>query len=181
MTDEIKDEQAPSEPDAVGDETASEEEETRRQLFTPNQVTKKDLDAVFGRMERMEKDLKKSIESKNVSPTGSGDVDLDRILEVKAATEGLDTREVQSLRLIAKQKKLPLTQARQDDDFILWQDGYKRKVELENVKNNIPTPSTTQNSSNVAKSIKEMTMEDRTKLFKEMGLVKAHKPPELVE
>jgi hypothetical protein len=180
MTDEIKDEQAPSEPDAVGDETASEEEETRRNLFTPNQVTKKDLDAVFGRIERMEKDIKKSIESKNIT-TSSGDVDLDRILEVKSATEGLDTREIQTLRLISKQKKVPLNQARQDDDFVLWQDGYKKKVELENVKNNIPTPSTTQNSSNVAKSIKDMPIEDRTKLFKELGLIKAHKPPELVE
>lgn len=125
------------------------------------------------------KELKDLISRQPVTTTG--DADVDKILEIKAATEGLDDQEVVMLRKLSKADKISLSEARNSDAFAIFQRGYKQKVEMENIKDNVPPPSTTQSPSQMAKDLKSMSYDERQKLFREMGLTKSHKPPEVKE
>ena len=93
--------------------------------------------------------------------------DIDAILEVQEATKDLTSKEIAELKLRADALKVPLTEARKDENFVLWQKAYKEKVD----KENIPLPSTTQGNVLGEKTLKEMTLEERTKKFEDMGLV----------
>lgn len=66
--------------------------------------------------------------------------DVDAILEVQRATSGLDPREVGELKVRANAMGISLTEARENEDFKLWQSSYKEKVDKEKA----PIPSTTQ-------------------------------------
>ena len=124
------------------------------------------------------KELRESFSNQQPVST-TGDADVDKILEIKTSTEGLDTSEVMMLRKISKVNKISLSDARSNEDFTTWQKGYKQKVEMENIKDNIPPPSTTQAPSDVKKALNQMTFEERDKLWKDLGLVQRHKPPEV--
>src|SRR3990167_2225198 len=91
---------------------------------------------------------------------------IDEILEVQEATKDLTGSEISELKLRADALKVPLTEARKDANFVLWQKAYKEKVE----KDNIPLPSTTQENASENKSWKDMSLEERTKLWESMGL-----------
>lgn len=98
--------------------------------------------------------------------------EIDAILEVQEATKGLTPAEVVELRLRADALKTSLTDARKSEGFIIWQSGYKSKVEKENAL----LPSTTQGNVKGEKTLNEMTLDERTKKFEEMGLVKKQTP-----
>jgi hypothetical protein len=138
---------------------------------------------LFERTKKAEAGVKELREmlSKQPPVSTTGDADVDKILEIRAATKDLDDNEVVMLRKLSKVDKISLSDARNSDNFAIWQKGYKQKVEMDNIKNNVPPPSTTQSSSQVAKDVKSMSYEERQKLFRDMGLTKSHKPPEVKE
>jgi len=58
--------------------------------------------------------------------------DVDAILEVQNATSGMDPEEVSELRLRAKALGVSLSEARQNKNYQLWQQGHKAEVEKAN-------------------------------------------------
>lgn len=92
---------------------------------------------------------------------------IDAILEVQEATKDLSAAEIAELKLRADALKVPLTEARRNENYMLWQKAYKEKVEREN----IPLPSTTQGNVKGEKTYKEMDLAERTKYFEELGLI----------
>ncbi|MFH1327405.1 MAG: hypothetical protein ABIH76_00925, partial [Candidatus Bathyarchaeota archaeon] len=98
---------------------------------------------------------------------------IDTILEVQEATKDLTTPEIEELKVRADILKTSLSDARKNENFVLWQKAYREKVEKENV----PLPSTTQGNVSKEKSLKEMTLEERTKYFEKIGLVTKQYPP----
>lgn len=73
---------------------------------------------------------------------------VDEILEVQQATKGLSTEEVVELKRRALIEDIPLSEARKDPNYILWQSAWKAKVEKEKT----PPPSTQQGQEEKKKS-----------------------------
>lgn len=151
--------------DDIQETPQPEEKETPiKQTDSPEQYSEREK-RYYARMKQAENEAKKwrSEAEKAKKPVS----EVDAILEVQEATKGLDTSEVTELRLRADALKTTLTEARKSEGFALWQRGYKEKVEKENP----PLPSTTQGNVKEGKSLKEMTIDERTELFKKIGLV----------
>ena len=151
-------EQAPQETEMP--EYVKEIESKNRQLW---ERTKKVENQGYQILDKLAEFEKKTSQT----PLGASDAEVDRILEIKSATEGLDAKQIGYLRDLSKIKKISLTDARQHEDFGLWNEAYGRKVE----KENIPLPSTTQGNVKGEKTYKEMNLEERTKYFEELGLI----------
>lgn len=149
---ETPEEETPKETPVSEQET----EEKKPEVAEEKAVTQKELDKVYARMKTAEEKAKKAeaqlAEKKPVS-------EVDTILEVQQATKGLKPDEVVELQLRAKANKVSLSEAREDENFKLWQEGRKAKVEKEKALN----PSTTQ--SEVEKK-KSMTIDERLKAAK---------------
>lgn len=121
--------------------------------------------------EESEKALKKENERLKKVRSSGEPLDVDSILEVQTATKGLNSDEVEELRLRAKAKELSLTEARKDENFILWQKSYKEKVAKQKALN----PSTTQGETKRPKTVEERlqeakTLEEKEKILDELGL-----------
>jgi len=99
--------------------------------------------------------------------------EVDAILEVQEATRGLSAPEIEELKLRADALKVPLTEARRNENFALWQKAYKEKVD----KENIPLPSTTQGNVRGGKTLEEMSIDERTEVFQKAGLITKQYPP----
>lgn len=153
-------EEAPVEETPVNPEEApvSEQvtEENKPETVKEEMVSKKELDKLYARTKKAEEDAKKAknqlAEQKSVS-------EVDTILEVQKATKGLDADEVAELQLRAKAKEVSLSEAREDENFKLWREGKKAKVEKEKALN----PSTAQPG---AAPKKPLTTEERLKAAK---------------
>lgn len=148
------------------EETSSDEEVTsQKKEYTDSEKR------LYARAKRAEEATKKAkaelVESQK--PTS----EIDAILEVQQATKGLDMAEVAELKLRATANRTSLVDARQNDDFQLWQKAYKEKV----AKENIPDPSTKQSKTG-SKNLDDLTEEETEKLFVKQGWVKNYgRPP----
>lgn len=152
-------------------ETPNAEKETpNEKTDSPEQYTEREK-RYYARMKQAENIAKAAREelARSRKPVG----EIDAILEVQEATKDLTVPEITELRLRANALGKPLSETRSDENFKLWQKAYKEKVE----KENIPLPSTTQGNAQKEKTLKEMTREERTKLFEGMGLIKRGIPP----
>ena len=168
------------------DETTEPEEETQEEVDeetseeTVETETPKtqavDYEAKFKasqeeaiRLKKVVDELKKPKSSSTGEPAKEP-LDVDSILEVQTATRGLDSDEVEELRLRAKALGVPLTEARRDDNFVLWRDARKAKVAKDKALN----PSTTQTEKEKPKTLEERlknaTFEEKGKILDEMGL-----------
>lgn len=111
-------------------------------------------------------------------------LDVDEIIDINASLEGLDKREQEWL---AQQHKLtgqPLSEIRKGEDFLLWQTGYKVKVEKERALK----PSGAQPNEDRPKGLRERlselnssknfkaNLEEQEKLLKDAGLYKEPRP-----
>ena len=83
--------------------------------------------------------------------------DVDAILEVQRATMGLDQKEVGELKVRANALGVPLSEARENEDFKLWQMSYQDKV----AKEKAPVPSTTQPGEGRPRTEAEILDENR--------------------
>lgn len=104
--------------------------------------------------------------------------DVDIILEVQNATAGLSPQEVEELQARAKIKGSSLSEARKDENFILWQDALKAKVEKE--KQTL-APSNKQSEVEKPKGLGDELVEAHGKSLDDLGdaLMKRnlYKPP----
>ena len=156
--------QKPEEGEPSEEETPVSEqaEENKPEVAKEEMVTKKELDKLYARTKKAEEEAKKAkaqlAESKPVS-------EVDTILEVQSATKGLEPEAVEELQLRAKANNVSLTEARKDDNFKLWQDGRKAKVEKEKALK----PSTTQSEAEIkeSKTIDQRLQEAKTQDEKE--------------
>ncbi len=167
----------PAEEETAEEETSDSEQETEENKpeVTKEEkvVTQKELDKLYARMKIAEERAKKA-EGKLSKEKSSGettDEEMDYILEVQKSTRGLDENEVDELRLRAKSKGITLSEARKDDNFVLWQKGYREKVAKEKALN----PSTTQTEVKKPKTVEQRlaeakTFEEKEKILDEMNL-----------
>lgn len=146
-----------------------ETETPNEKTDSPEQYTEREK-RYYARMKQAENIAKQAREelSKAKKPVS----EIDAILEVQAATKDLSAQEIVELRYRATALGKPLSEARKDENFKLWQEAYKGKVEKENAL----LPSTTQGNVTREKSLKEMSEDERRVLFQEMGLVKRQTP-----
>lgn len=190
MEDETKqvDEQESLNP-AESEETLNTEEEAEVEEITEvsEESQSAKLDELYKnqkvRAEKAEAELKKlekQLNAKVNKDTGSRDaasLDVEDYIDISASLEGLDQREKEKLAREHKLTGRPLSEIRKDEDFVLWQEAYRQRVEKERALN----PSTTQeerekDSSLSAKLAKANTLEETEKILEEAGLYKAPRP-----
>jgi len=152
----------------VLEQPQKEEKETpKEKTDSPEQYSEREK-RYYARMKQAESIAKTAREelAKVKKPADASDVDS--IIEVQEATRGLAASEIEELKLRADALKVPLTEARKDKNFQLWQKAYREKVEKEQAA----LPSTTVGNVEKEKPLGEMDIEDRTKLFEDAGLLK---------
>jgi len=159
-----EEEQEPQKPQIP--EYVKEIESKNRQLWERTKKAEAGYKELESRLDEFEKRVQ-------LTPSGASDTEVDKILEIKSATEGLDAKQIGYLRTLSKAKSISLTDARQDEDFGLWNGAYKQKVE----KENIPLPSTTQGNAQENKTYKDLPIEEKRKIWEEMGLVTKKRIP----
>ena len=161
----------PTEEETVVNQPQTVETEAPKE-DTPEQYSEREK-RYYARMKQAENIAKEAREelAKVKRPTNVQNIDA--ILEVQEATKDLDSTEISELKLRADALKVPLTEARRNENFVLWQKAHKEKV----AKENIPLPSTTQGNVQGEKSLKDMTLDERTTVFEKMGLVTKQRSP----
>lgn len=156
-------------------ETEENKPEVAEKDYDDEIVTRKELNKLYARAKTAEEKAKKA-EAKLVQARKPVS-DVDAILEVQKATKGLDEDEVAELQLRAKAMGVPLSDARQNENFKIWRDGRKAKVEKEKALN----PSTAQSEVESKKSksldqrLKEAkTSEEQAKILNELTYTDAY-------
>lgn len=142
---------------------------------------KKDLESALNQKEhfrtKFEKEEAARVAAEKKAGEGNGGskpvLEVEDFIDISASLEGLDTREKEYL---ANQHKLTgksLGDIRKDENFLLWQDAYKRKVEKE--KSALP-PTNTQTTENAPVSLDKkledpnLSMAEKEKILSEAGL-----------
>jgi len=135
---ETSEEEPQTEPEEAPKETPQSEKETPEKTDSPKEEYSDREKRLYARMKQAEEDAKKAKEdlAKSTKPQS----DVDAIVEVQQATDGLDPTEIAELKNRATITGLSLLEARKDDNFVLWQTAYRTKVEKEKALN----PSTRQ-------------------------------------
>jgi colicin import membrane protein len=150
------------------EEEATEEAEDEEDKSSDLEAKNRQL---FERAKKAEEKLKAMEKAGKVNKEKSTGDNLDYILEVQSATKGLDAEEVEELRLRAKAKDYSLSEARKDENFVLWQKARKEKV----AKAKALDPSTKQAEVKKAKTPEQRlaeakTLEEQGKILDELGL-----------
>ena len=131
-------------------------------------------DAFYGKLKASEEKVKALEEKLKAKEEVKADSlgDIEKIAQVTAALSGLDNVEQERLIAEAKFKGVSLSEAKKDDNFLLWKKAYNQKVEEE--KQNL-TPSTKQEAIEGEKSLDEMNLDEKEEHFKKLGLIKSPK------
>ena len=157
----------------VPEQPQKEEKETpKEKTDSPEQYSEREK-RYYARMKQAENIAKAAREELAKLKKPTSEADIDSIIEVQEATRDLTATEIEELKLRADALKVPLTEARKDVNFQIWQKGYRDKVEKEQAA----LPSTTVGNVEKEKTLKEMTLDERTKLFEEAGLLKKRVSP----
>ena len=110
--------------------------------------------------QKKQKELEQELEEtkkklpKKEEPSEEDD-EIDHIIEVTSATEGLERKEISHLKLVANAKDVSLSEARDDDDFNIWLEAKRKKVERDK---QTPEPDSRQPSEE--KTYADWTQED---------------------
>ncbi len=155
----------PTEEETVVNEPQTEETEAPKE-DAPEQYSEREK-RYYARMKQAENIAKTAREELAKVKRPANIQNIDAILEVQEATRDLDTTEIAELKMRADALKVPLTEARRNENFLLWQKAHKEKVD----KENIPLPSTTQGNVQKEKTLKDMTLDERTAYFEKIGLI----------
>jgi predicted nucleic acid-binding protein len=147
--------------------------ETAKAEKTVSEEIKKNLDSALAQKEhfrtKLEKEEaeRKALEVKLNQDTSKMSLEVNDFIDISASLDGLDQREKEYL---AKQHKMtgkPLSEIRKDEDFVLWQDSYRQKVEKEKLS---IKPSSKQSDSDSPISLEEAlanatTMDEKQKIL----------------
>jgi len=132
QTNSTEEEETPKEPEAAPKPQGEPKE-------APNEPSEKEK-RLYARLKK-EEEARKKLEQKLQEAKKQADpTNVDKILEVQTATKGLVSDEIAELKLRAEATGKSLLEAREDENFKIWQKAYKQKVEEEKA----PSPSTTQ-------------------------------------
>jgi hypothetical protein len=149
-------------------ETSTEPAVSQREL----EEVRKQNEQLYARLKKTEEKLDKVSKTSQYSSSVLDPEDMSRTL---ATFEGLDADERTRLIQESRLKDVSIEDARKDEDFALWQQAHKRKVEREKVT----SPSTKQGidtSSPKAKvarfSSGQMSSEEEEKFLIETGIMK---------
>jgi len=123
---ETPEEETLEQPQKAEIETPKEKTESPKEKYSDREKR------YFKRMKDAEEGAKKAKEelAKSKKPVS----DIDAILEITEATKGLESEEIAELKVRAIAVGKSLSDARNDENFILWQKAYKGKVEEEKLK-----------------------------------------------
>jgi len=152
-------------------ETPTESTEETSKETVENAI---DYEAKFKASQKEALRLKAENDGFKNKPTPKGDGSLDAILEVQQATKGLDPMQISELRVRAKANEIPLSEARNDSNFELWNVAYLEKVEKDR---QALKPSSKQGTGEVEKPLKDMTLDEKNDYFAKRGFVKAFPKP----
>lgn len=161
----------------TSEQTSEETVEKETSEETPKTPEPVDYEAKFKASQAEAIRLKKENEGlRKAKPSNPSDskVNVDEVLEITTATEGLSPAEVSELKLRADATGKSLLESRKDENFVLWQNAHKDKVE----KDNSPQPSTKQGQGGAQeKSLKDMSVDEKDKFLSERGFVKPFPKP----
>jgi hypothetical protein len=122
------------------------------------------------------KEVVEKVKQLEQQPKVKGALEVEDFIDISASLEGLDSREKERL---AKEHKLtgrPLSEIRKDEDFQLWQEAYRAKVEKEQ---KALAPSTAQAEADRPKNfldqLKGASLAEKEELLASKGLYKAPK------
>ncbi len=164
-------EEAPAEE--IQEQPKEEVKETpKEKTESPEQYSEREK-RYYARMKQAENMTKTAREELAKVKKPQSVQDIDAIIEVQEATRGLSATEIAELKVRADIQKTSLSDARKNENFVLWQKAYKEKVEKENV----PLPSTTQGEVEGEKDLKDLSLDERTKIFENLGLITKQIPP----
>lgn len=120
-------------------------------------------------------------------PESTKSLEVDDYINISASLEGLDRKEQEFL---AEQHKLtgrPLSELRKGENFLLWQQGYKSKVDKERALKPTGSSDEEERPSTISAKLREASglknwraeLEEKEKLLEQAGLYKAPKPPQV--
>jgi hypothetical protein len=164
MTEEIQNEETLETP-------IEEVPQEPTQIQSPGNFDQK-FNQLFGRLERIEKRIRKSETPVEPTPqpvSNSPKDEYEKIAEATAAFDGLDASERSKLIRESKMMGKDLLETRKSEDFNLWKKAYREKVELENT----PLPSTKQ--SETQKALDDMTNAEKVAYFKTLPALEKEK------
>ncbi len=142
MSDENQEEEAPQ-TNASEEETPEESEDTPNPQEKPKEASDEPSDKekrLYARLKKEEEARKKAEQALSEAKKQADPTDVDKILATTRATAGLSDAEIAELKLRADATGKSLLEARNDENYKIWQNAYKRKVEEEQA----PSPSTKQ-------------------------------------
>jgi hypothetical protein len=146
-----------SEPEEAPKETP-QEEETSEKTEKSEEYTDREkryyerMKASDESAKKAREEAKKAREELSQLKKGSDFSDVDTILEIQTATKGLSPEEVSELKNRASIDGVPLSEARKNENYILWQTAYRAKVAKE--KETL-TPSSKQTESKKPQTLVE--------------------------
>lgn len=109
-------------------------------------------------------------------PVAVKPLEVEDFINISASLEGLDQREKEYL---AEQHKLtgrPLSEIKNGEDFLLWQGGYKTKVEKERALKPSGTQPEGDKPVSFLEKLKNANPAEKEKLLSGAGLYKAPRP-----
>lgn len=163
QTSEETQEETQAEPEQETQQETSEETSEETVKDTPEAVN---YEKKFKESQKEAIRLKKENDGLRKPSNPTGEPDVDAIVEINQATNGLTPAEIAELRFRAAVNKSSLSEARKDENFVLWQEAHKMKVEKEQT---LP-PSTKQSTTPKVKSLADMTIEEKEEALLKMGV-----------
>lgn len=158
-------------------ETPEEKTEVENQEISNKPEASEDLEEknkrLYARLKKEEekrKEIEAQLEKTIKSTTPEGDVE--KIAKTIAVFEGLSPEERTRLIQESKVSGKSLEEARKSQEFKDWQVGYRARKEKEKA----PEPSTKQETTKV-KSLRDMTLDEKSKYFSDRGFVKEFPKP----
>ncbi len=127
------------------EETPAEEAKPQEKIAEKKEVKDEPSEKekrLYARLMKSEEKLVKQKEETLQARKQADPNDVDKILEIQIATQGLGEQEISELKLRADHLGKSLTEARKDKNFLIWQNAYNQKVE----EDNTPSPSTVQDT-----------------------------------
>jgi len=148
-------------------EGLSQEEKSKLEAFDRIYAERKELKE---KVKQLEEDLKKIQKKEELPPE---EKEIEKIVEITSALEGLNDEEKKELILRARAKGVSLLEAKKDPNFLLWQKALREKVEKEKEQ---LEPSSRVSPSKISlkdwpiERLKELTPKQRREWYKIHGI-----------
>lgn len=140
---------------------------------TDSEPIKSEKTVPYSRFKQVNEELTKL---KSQPPIVKPKLDVEDYIDISESLEGLDQREKSYL---AEQHKLtgkPLSELREDENFVIWQSGYTAKKEKELSLKPSGTQSVSDKPQSFTEKLAKASVADKEKILTEAGLYKSPRP-----